>query len=291
MLPALSPRPLILVADAVGEVVATGPEVTRFAIGDRVAAHFFSRWLDGEPGPHEEKYALGGPIDGGLAEFMILHEEGAVAPPQSLSDAEAACLPIAGLTAWFALVERGGLRAGETVLVQGTGGVSIFAIQIAAALGARVVVTSGSDAKLSRVKDLGAGDLINYKTTPAWDQMARDLTGGIGVDHVIDVVGGDNFNQAIEAARVGGHVASIGYLGGQMICKISLESLLFRRTRISGIAVGHRAAFEKLNRFVEDHGIKPVIDSTYPFAEAHAAFGHLRRGAFGKVVIDIDIRG
>ena len=282
--PHLIPRPLVLVSDAAGVVAEIGPGVTRFAVGARVTTHFFSRWIDGEPGPSEEAHCFGGPLPGGLAEFMIVHEDSAVEAPTSLSDAEAATLPIAALTAWFALVERGGLEAGQTVLTQGTGGVSIFAVQIAAAMGARVIATSSSDAKLDRVRALGATDVINYVKTPDWQQVARELTADRGVDQILEVVGGVSINRSIEAARVGGYVAVVGFLGSQQ-ATIDLVPLFFRRVRIQGIAVGHRKAFEAMNRFVEAHAIKPVIDSIYPFEDAIAAFDHLSRGAFGKVVI------
>ena len=286
LLPERMPRPLVPVSDASGRVAAVGPGVTRFGIGDRVATHVFSRWLDGEAGPNEMDHCFGGPLDGGLAEFMIVPEDAAVAVPPSLTDAEAATLTTAALTAWFALVERGGLRAGETVLTQGTGGVSLFAVQFAAAIGARVIATSSSDAKLERARALGATDLINYRATPDWDRVALDLTEGQGVDHVIELAGGPSLNRSITATRVGGQVAVIGFLD-RPTAEVNLVPLLFRQTRIQGIAVGHRRAFERMNRFIEEHRIRPVIDSTYPFEDAPAAFDHLDRGPFGKVVINV----
>ncbi len=285
-LPDRMPKPLIPVSDAAGVVEEIGPGVTQFPEGARVTTHLFSRWIGGEPGPDEQEYCFGGPLPGGLADYMIIHEDAAVGAPDSLSDAEAATLPIAALTAWFSLVDRGGLQAGQTVLVQGTGGVSIFAVQLASAIGARVIATSSSDEKLGRVKTLGAAEVINYAKTPDWQEVARDLTSGRGVDHVLDVVGGESINRSIEAARVGGHVAVIGFLGGQT-ASIDLMTMLLRRTRLRGIAVGHRKAFEEMNRFIEGNQIKPVIDSTYPFADAIGAFEHLGRGAFGKIVIDV----
>ena len=286
LLPDRMSMPLIPVSDAVGVVEETGPGVTRFAEGARVSTHLYSRWIDGEPGPSEWAHCFGGPLPGGLAEFMIIHEDSAVEVPASLTDAEASTLPIAALTAWFALVNRGGLKAGQTVLVQGTGGVSIFGLQFASAIGARVIATSSSDDKLSRAKALGATDLINYVKTPDWQKTARELTDDRGVDHVLEVVGGDSINRSIEAARVGGHVAVIGFLSGRN-AEVDLFPLLFRQTRIQGLGVGHRKAFEEMNRFIEGHAIKPVIDSTYPFEDAIKAFEHLDRGAFGKIVIDV----
>ncbi len=277
--------PFIPVSDAVGIVEETGPGVTRFARGARVSTHLYSRWIDGQPSPDEgDRHCFGGPLPGGLAEFMIIPEDAAVAAPASLSDAEAATLPIAALTAWFALVERGGLQAGQTMLTQGTGGVSIFAVQIAAAIGARVIATSSSDAKLDRARALGATDGINYARTPDWQTVALELTSGQGVDHVLDLVGGENINRSIAAARIGGLVTVIGFLGGRR-ADVDLLPIMLRKTRIEGSSVGHRRAFEAMNRFIEAHAIKPVIDSTYPFEDAIAAFEHLGRGAFGKVVI------
>ena len=285
-LPDKLPRPLIPVSDAAGRVEEVGPGVTRFQEGDRVTSHLYSHWLDGEPGPSEVDYCFGGPLPGGLAEYMIIHEDSAVAAPASLTDAEAATLPIAALTAWFALVDLGKLEAGQSVLVQGTGGVSIFAVQLASALGARVIATSSSDEKLARARALGAADGINYVKNPEWQAVARELTTGVGVDHVLDVVGGESLNRSIQAARVGGHVAVIGFLGGQT-SSIDLLPLLIRQTRIRGVAVGHRKSFETMNRFIEEKGVKPVINSTYAFSDAVEAFNHLSRGAFGKVVIDV----
>ena len=285
--PEATPRPLIPVSDAAGVVAATGPGVTRFRAGDRVVTHFFSRWVDGEPGPDEERWNYGGPLDGGLAEYMIAPEGGVVAAPPGLTDAEASTLPIAALTAWFALVERGGLRPGESVLVQGTGVVALFALQLAAAMGARVLVTSGRADRLDRLRSLGAADVIDSRATPDWDQAVRELTDGRGVDHVVDIAGGASLNRSIAAARVGGRVAVVGYLAG-LEATINLMPVFLRRTQIQGIAVGHRAAFERLNRFIAEHRIRPVIDSVYPFEDAIAAFERRAGGAFGKVVIAVE---
>lgn len=279
--------PLIPVSDAVGVVEGVGPGVARFEVGARVTTHLFSRWVDGMPGPEQgDHHCFGGPLPGGLAEFMIIPEGAAVAPPAGLTDAEAATLPTAALTAWFALVDRGGLAAGQAVLVQGTGGVALFAVQIAAAIGARVIVTSGSDAKLDRARALGATDGINYARDPEWQAIARALTGDVGVDHVLDLVGGSGLNRSIAAARIGGQVTVIGFLGGQR-AEVDLLPLMFRKTLIRGSSVGHRAAFEAMNRFLAEHAIRPVIDSVYPFDDAIPAFEHLARGPFGKVVIRI----
>lgn len=280
------PKGLIPVADAAGVVAKVGNGVTRFTEGDRVTSHFYSRWLDGEPAHDEPDHSLGGPLHGGLAEYMILDENTAVPSPDSLSDEEAATLPIAGLTAWYSLVENGKLDAEQTVLVQGTGGVSIFAVQFAAAHGARVIATSSSDEKLQQVQKLGATDLINYGTTPDWHRAALDLTEGKGVDQVLDVVGGDGLNKSVLATKAGGHINVIGFLSGQT-SKVDLMPVLFRQTQIHGIAVGHRRAFEEMNKFIDEHTISPVIDTIYDFEDAIAAYEHLSRGAFGKIVIRV----
>ncbi|WP_328810522.1 zinc-dependent alcohol dehydrogenase family protein [Rhodococcus sp. NBC_00294] len=284
--PEKMPKGLIPVADAAGVVVQTGSAVTRFTEGDRVASHLYSRWIDGAPAEDEPDFCLGGPINGGLAEYMLLEETAAVASPDVLTDEEVSTLPIAALTPWFSMVENGKLRAGQTVVVQGTGGVSIFAAQIASAYGARVIATSSSDDKLSRIAALGATDLINYNTTPDWATRVRELTDGVGADQVLDVVGGDGLNKSIAAARPTGLVSVIGFLSGQT-SNLDLMQLIFNKTRIQGIAVGHRRAFEEMNEFFEKHTIKPVIEKVYGFDEVHEAYEHLSRGAFGKVVIRV----
>lgn len=280
------PKPLIPVSDAVGEVVALGEGVTRFKVGDRVNSHLYSRWLEGAPAADEPEYCLGSPLPGGLAEYMILHEDGAVLAPQGMSDEEASTLPIAALTAWYALMDVGNLQPGQTVLVQGTGGVSIFAAQIALAHGARVIATSSSDANLARVKALGASDGINYRTHPDWELEVVKLTGGEGVDVTIDVAGGDGLNKSVSATRVAGVIAQVGFLTGQTTA-LQLMPLIFRQTTIRGIAVAPRASFDRMNPFLDRHGIKPVIDKVYAFDQAVEAYEHLARGAFGKVVIKV----
>ena len=277
------PTPVILVSDAAGVVVQVGEDVSRFSVGDRVTAHLWSRWIDGAPTPDDSKYCLGGPLPGALAEYILLHEDGAVASPSTLTDGQAATLPLAALTAWFALVEQGELRAGQSVLVQGTGTVSIFAVQLASAMGARVICTSSSDEKLRRMEALGADTAINYRRVD-WADEVRRVTDDTGVDHVIDVVG--DLERSVHAARVGGHVAVIGYLASND-ATIDLMELIARRVQIRGIGVGHRTALEHMNEFVESNAITPVIDSTYAFHDAHAAFDRRRSGAFGKVVIDV----
>ena len=284
--PHLVPKPLIPVSDAAGEVVAVGEGVTRFKIGDRVNSHLYSRWLDGAPGPDEPAYCMGMPLPGGLAEYMIIHEDSAVRAPDSMSDVEASTLPIAALTAWYSLMDVGTLQPGQTVLVQGTGGVSIFAAQIAAAHGARVIATSSSDANLAKVKSIGVSAGVNYRNNPNWEQKVLELTDGNGVDVTIDVAGGDGLNQSVAATKAAGIIAQVGFLTGQTVA-LNLMPLIFRQTTIRGIAVAPRSSFDRMNPFLEKHKIKPVIDKVYSFEQAIEAFEHLARGAFGKIVIKI----
>ncbi|WP_413726414.1 zinc-dependent alcohol dehydrogenase family protein [Sodalis sp. RH16] len=284
--PNMIPKPLIPVSDAAGKVVKTGPGVSRFKIGDRVSSTLYSRWIDGAPGPNEPDYCFGAPLPGGLAEYMIIHEESAVLAPDNLSDEETATLPIAALTAWFSLMDVGHLQRGQTLLVQGTGGVSLFAVQIATALGARVIATSGRDENLAKIRALGAAEGINYKKHPDWAKEALALTGGNGVDLLLDVAGGNGLNQSVAATKPAGLIAQIGFLSGQT-ASLDIMPLLFRQTTIRGIAVGHRTSFERMNIFLNQHQIKPVIDKVYPFSEARQAYQHLARGPFGKVVITI----
>ena len=284
--PHLVPKNLIPVSDAAGTVVAVGEGVTRFQVGDRVNSHLYSRWIDGEPGPDEPAYCFGMPLPGGLAEFMIIHEDSAVRAPASMSDEEASTLPIAALTAWYSLMDVGHLQPGQTVLVQGTGGVSIFAAQIAAAYGARVIATSSNEANLAKVKALGVSDGVNYRTHPDWDQEVLKLTAGKGVDVTIDVAGGDGLNKSVLATKAAGVIAQVGFLTGQTT-QLQLMPLIFRQTTIRGIAVAPRTSFDRMNPFLDEHGIRPVIDKVYAFDEAVQAFEHLARGPFGKIVIKV----
>ncbi|WP_460372020.1 zinc-dependent alcohol dehydrogenase family protein [Pseudomonas sp. Tul1A2] len=284
--PHLVPKPLIPVSDAAGTVVAVGEGVSRFSIGDRVNSHLYSRWLDGMPGPDEPSYCFGSPLPGGLAEYMIIHEDSAVRAPDNMSDEEAATLPIAALTAWYALVDFGRIEAGQTVLVQGSGGVSVFATQIATALGAKVIVTSSRDHNLQTLKKLGAVAGVNYRNSPEWAEEILKLTDGKGVDLLLDVAGGDGINQSIAATKAGGRIAQIGFLSGQTTA-LNLMPLIFRQTTIRGIAVAPRSSFDRMNEFLNEHKIRPVIDHVYPFDQARQAYEHLAKGAFGKVVIKI----
>jgi NADPH:quinone reductase-like Zn-dependent oxidoreductase len=284
--PHLVPEDLIPVSDAAGTVVAVGDGVTRFKVGDRVNSHLYSRWLDGAPGPDEPAYCFGMPLAGGLADYMIIHQDSAVRAPAGMSDEEASTLPIAALTAWYSLMDVGHLQPGQTVLVQGTGGVSIFAAQIAAAHGARVIATSSSDANLAKVKALGVSDGVNYRTYPDWEKKVLELTGGKGVDVTIDVAGGDGLNKSVLATKAAGVIAQVGFLTGQTT-QLQLMPLIFRQTTIRGIAVAPRTSFDRMNPFLDQHGIRPVIDKVYAFDEAIQAYEHLARGPFGKVVIKV----
>lgn len=284
--PEKMPKGLIPVADSAGVVAAVGEGVTKYHVGDRVTSHFYSTWHDGPWLPKYADFQTGGPLNGGLAEYQILGEDNVVPTPSNMTDAEASTLPIAALTPWFALREIRGLKAGDSVLVQGTGGVSIFAIQLAAALGARVIVTSSSDEKLLRARELGATDTINYRTTPDWAAAVLELTDGQGVDVVLDVVGGDGLRDSVRAAKGNGMVAVIGFLEGQT-ANLDLMDVIWNQTHIQGIAVGHLRSFHDLVRFLDHHTIQPVIDSTFTFEEAHRAYAKLAEGAFGKIVINI----
>lgn len=285
-LPELMTKPFVPVSDASGEVVAVGSEVTKFKKGDRVTSHMFTKWLDGSPDKNDGANALGGPLDGGLAEYMLLEEDATVMTPASLTDEEASTLPVAALTVWFSLVEYGKIKAGDTVLVLGTGGVSVYAVQIASALGARVIVTSSSNEKLERVKALGAKDVINYVETPDWEKEVLKLTNGEGVQHILEVVGGQSINRSIEALALQGHIYIIGFLES-MMAEVNLFSLLAKQAHIQGINVGHRRAFDDMIRAFDELNIKPVIDTVYSFDQAIEAYKHLYKGAFGKIVIKV----
>lgn len=284
--PHMVPKPLIPVSDAAGTVVAIGEGVSRFRIGERVNSTLYSRWIDGPPGPNEPDYCFGSPLPGALAEYMIIHEESAVKAPDMMSDEEASTLPIAALTPWYCLMDVGNLQPGQTVLVQGTGGVSIFAAQIAVAHGARVIATSSSDENLAKIKKLGVSEGINYKTCPHWEQKVLELTDGKGVDITIDVAGGDGLNQSVLATKAAGIITQVGFLNGQTSA-LNLMPVIFRQTTIRGIAVAPRTSFERMNPFLDKHQIKPVIDHVYAFEEAIQAYEHLSKGAFGKIVIKI----
>jgi NADPH:quinone reductase-like Zn-dependent oxidoreductase len=278
--------PVIPFSDGAGEVAATGAGVTRFKPGDRVAANFMTAWVSGQIDEACTHSALGGELDGMLAEEVVLPEHSLVHVPEHLSFEEAATLPCAALTAWHALVESGGVKPGETVLTQGTGGVSIFAVQFARLAGARVISTSSHDEKLARLKELGASELINYKTTPDWDGSVRALTGGVGVDHVVEVGGAGTLARSIKSVRLGGHVALIGVLSG--LGEVNPMPILMKSVRVQGIFVGSRSMFEAMNRAISANKLRPVIDRVFGFDKAIAALKHQESGAhFGKVVVRV----
>ncbi|WP_192245767.1 zinc-dependent alcohol dehydrogenase family protein [Mesorhizobium silamurunense] len=278
--------PLVPLSDGVGEVVAAGAEVSRFKVGDRVCGTFWQRWVGGSFVMAEASYQRGGPIDGMLSELARLDEQAAVLAPSHLSDIEAATLACAGVTAWHALFTEGNLRPGETVLSLGTGGVSLFAVQFAKAAGARVIVTSSSDEKLARAKELGAHDGVNYSNNPDWGSAVLELTDGRGADHIIEVGGPQSFAQSLKAAARCAQINVIGYLGGSEGAINPLD--IFRRqVRARGIPVGSRESFEAMNRAIAVNGLRPVIDRVFPWQEAADALRYLEHGSpFGKVVLD-----
>lgn len=281
------PLPLIPCSDGVGVVEEVGPGVTRVAAGDRVCPIFAQAWISGEPTREKLRSTLGGPLDGTLARRMVVREEGMVRPPEHLTDAEAACLPCAAVTAWNAVVTEGGLTAGSTVLLQGTGGVSTFALQLAVLLGTRAIVTSSSDEKLERARELGAWETLNYRDTPAWAKPVKELTGGRGVDLVVEVGGAGTLAQSLRAVRIGGRVSLIGVLAGGA-AEINIVPIVMQKVRVQGILVGDRESFEAMNRAIDAHLLRPVVDRTFPLEEAPQAFRHLAAGRhFGKVVVEL----
>jgi NADPH:quinone reductase-like Zn-dependent oxidoreductase len=279
---------LVPLSDGAGEVVATGPGVTRFRVGDRVAAIFFQRWLSGRPNADFLSSALGGQLDGMLTQYVTLNEAGLVALPPGLSYEEGATLPCAGVTAWNGLFTRGHLQRAETVLLEGTGGVSSFGLLFAVAAGAKAIITSSHDEKLARAREFGAFGTINYRKTPDWEASVRELTGGLGVDHILEVGGKDTMPHALKSLAVGGHIALIGGLGG-FGGDVPVMALLGTSSTASGIYVGSRADFEAMNAFIDKHHLKPVVDRVVSFSDAKAAFGLMESDQFfGKIVISMD---
>ncbi|MBW4629264.1 MAG: NAD(P)-dependent alcohol dehydrogenase [Brasilonema octagenarum HA4186-MV1] len=277
--------PFIPLSDGVGEVVDVGEEVTRVKVGDRVAGIFMQTWLEGEFSADKSKSALGGAIDGILAEYVTLDEDGVVHVPEHLSDEEAASLPCAAVTAWNALTTDGKLKAGDTILIQGTGGVSLFALQFGKIMGVKVIATSSSDLKLEKLKELGASELINYKTTQNWDEKVWQLTNEVGVDRVIEVGGAGTFNKSLRAVRYGGYISFIGVLSG-FSADVSTTSILHKGITVQGIYVGSRAMFEAMNKGIALHGIKPIVDRVFPVEEARQALEYMESGAhFGKIAL------
>ncbi len=278
---------LVPLSDGAGEILAIGNGVQRFKVGDRVAPTFFQDWESGRSSQKSMPSALGGSLDGVLTEYLTLHENGAVAIPAYLSFDEAATLPCAAVTAWSGLVTHGGLQPGDNVLLQGTGGVSIFGLQFAVAARANGIITSSSDAKLTKAKSMGAVAGINYKSNVDWEKPVRAATQDVGVHHVLEVGGAGTLPKSLAALGFGGHVALIGGLsnfGGD----IPVFSLIGRNASVTGITVGSRAEFEAMLVFMTKHQIKPVIDKTFEYFNAEAAYEYMDTGNhFGKIVIRI----
>jgi NADPH:quinone reductase-like Zn-dependent oxidoreductase len=285
--------PRIPCSDGAGEVVAIGEGVTRVKVGDRVCGIFMQRWLDGSPTAEKSKDALGGDTDGMLAEYALLHEQGVVRFPEHLSYEEASTLPCAGVTAWNALHYAGEpanpTEHGATVVIQGTGGVSIFALQFAKLLGARVLGTSSSEEKLSRARSLGLDEGCNYKERPDWSKWVSETTANKGADRIIEVGGAGTFGQSLRAARVGGTIAQIGVLSGASTADpIALTPILHKQLRVQGIYVGSRVMFEQMNAAIAKARLHPVVDKVFGFHQSAEAFSHMESAShFGKIVIRI----
>lgn len=282
-----TPDGRIPMSDGAGEVVEVGEGVSEFAVGDKVVSTFFPHWMDGEPDRGVMGDVPGDGADGFAREYVTASATSFTHAPAGYSDAEAATLTCAGLTAWRALVVNGGIKSGDTVLVQGTGGVSIFALQFAKAAGAQVIATSSSDEKLERLRTMGADHLINYKNDEKWGETARKLTGGRGVDHVVEIGGSGTMPQSIAATRVGGHIALIGVLAG-VAGNVPTVFVMQGNQRIIGLTVGARRHQQDMVRAIEANGIKPVIDRHFPLEEIADAFRHQESGKhFGKICLDI----
>jgi NADPH:quinone reductase-like Zn-dependent oxidoreductase len=283
--PNLNP-PFVPGSDSSGEVVEAGPGVTRFKVGDRVVPTYTQGWIDGLPTPEQRVYrTLGVPLSGVLQDYIAVPAEDAVTPPAHLTDVEAATLPIAALTAWSTLQE-GGVKPGDWVLVEGTGGVALFALQFAKLAGARVLLLSSSEEKLARARDLGADATINYREVPEWGTAAKAATGGRGADIVVETTG-STLPQALSAVAFGGFVGVIGFVGGYQ-AGMDIRQLIGPMVRVQGIAVGSRTRFEAMNRAIAAHGLRPVVDQVFPLERAADAFALMERGGhFGKIAISL----
>ena len=275
---------LVPLSDGAGEVVETGEGVTRFKPGDRVVASFMQTWIEGEPNEFKAKSALGGGMHGMLAEYVVLDQNGLLPVPDHLSIQEAATLPCAAVTAWNALMVTARIKPGDSVLLLGTGGVSIFALQFAKLAGARIVATSSHEDKLERLRHMGAHVTLNYKTTPKWGDEIRKQLGG--VDCVVEVGGAGTLGESLRAVRTGGTIALIGVLSGTG--EMNPAPVFMRAVRLQGIYVGSRVMFEDMNRAIALHRLKPVIDRVFPFDQARDALRYMKSGAhFGKIVIQV----
>ncbi|MBL0184600.1 MAG: NAD(P)-dependent alcohol dehydrogenase [Candidatus Obscuribacter sp.] len=281
------PLPVVPCSDGAGEVVEVGSKVTRFKVGDRVSPNFMPEWIDGDVTPEAAKGALGAFVDGMLRQFAVFSESALVHIPAYLSYEEAATLPCAALTAWSSLMVNGNLKAGQTVLIQGTGGVSIFALQLAKIAGAKVIATTSSDVKAAKLKELGAAHVINYKTTPKWEKAVLEATGGAGVDHVVEVGGAGTLERSMKSAKLNGHVSVIGVLDG-VIGDFSPLNLIMKSLKVQGVFVGSRTRFEDMNRALELHQVRPVIDKTFKFDQIVEALAYMESGKhFGKIVLTV----
>ena len=277
--------PLVPISDGVGEVIETGPGVTRVKVGDRACPTFCQTWIGGEPTLERLSQSLGGPIDGTMVDLMCLSQEGVCKVPEHLSDEQAAGLPCAALTAWSAVVTNDRLGPCSRVLVLGTGGVALFALQFSKLLGAHVTMISSSDAKLERVKQMGADACINYSTTPEWYKPAREISGGSGFDHIVELGGEKTLPQTLRCIRPGGTVSMIGVLsGGALAAPLGL--VVTRQVRLQGITVGSRDMFEAMLRAVAQHKVQPVIDKVFAFEQLKDGLAYLKGGSqFGKICI------
>ena len=280
-------RPLVPFSDGAGEVVATGGAVTKWKEGDRVSPIFMQGWIDGRISYEKARTALGGDTDGVLREYGAFDESGLVRIPDHFSYEEAATLPCAAVTAYHALFESGNLHPSDSVLLQGTGGVSIFALQLASVYGSRTILTSSSNEKLERARELGATDLINYREREDWEKAVQELTDRRGVDHVVEVGGAGTLGKSLSAVRMGGHIALIGALSGAG--EINPISIFMKLVKLQGIFVGSRQMFEQMNLMLcQHHHLKPVIDRVFEFEEVGAALRHMEAAAhFGKIVVRI----
>jgi NADPH:quinone reductase-like Zn-dependent oxidoreductase len=278
----------VVLSDCAGEVVSTGAGVTRWKIGDSVMSCCYPHWVDGPPQAKLLSF-IGDNEDGYATEYIAIGESSITSIPTGWSLPEAATLPCAGLTAWRALVEQGNLQAGQTVLIQGSGGVSIFALQLAKSLGAKVIATTSSEEKAEKLRALGADDIINYKEQPAWGKAVLSKTDGEGVDHVIEVGGGGTFGESVRAVKMGGHIALIGVLSGPAVSEIILPRIFMKQINLSGIAMANQQSQLAMVEFLNQSSIRPVISDTYDLADLASAFEHqIANKHFGKISINMN---
>lgn len=282
------PLPIVPVSDGAGTVLEVGEAVTRFRPGDRVTTFYKSRWIAGAMRLEWEGAEIGGPFDGVMRELACFDQYSLARAPAHLSSVQAATLPIAALTAWQTL-ELARITTGQTVLLLGTGGVSLFALQFAKLRGARVIVLSSSDDKLERAKHLGADIGINYARHPQWGALVREASGGVGVDAVIETIGAATLAQSLEAVRMHGFIGVLGWIGG-MDATLPLSKVILKRVRVQGISVAPLETHEQMVAAIEATGLEPVIDRVYGFTQLRAAFEHLVAGRhFGKLAIDFNL--